>query len=159
MLEPDGMQAAGQLTQLVAGDAGLLAGGVEALDRLRGVVGQLAQREVQRLAEHDEPLLRTVVQVAPDPAALLVGGVHGAGAAGDDLVAAGAQHALVAAALELGAGARGEHLQRLQLDGLRVQLAGRADAEVADRPAVRARAAGSPGSPRRACGDRNSSPG
>ena len=101
-----------------------------------GSCGQLAQREVQRLAEHHEPLLRAVVQVAPDPAALLVGGVHGAGAAGDQLVAAGPQGALVAPALELGPGARGEDLQGLQLRGLRVQLARRGDAEVADRARV-----------------------
>ena len=136
VLEPDRVQAAGQFAQLVPGDAGLLARGVEPLDRLLRVVGQLAQREVQRLAEHHEPLLRAVVQVAPDPAALLVGGVHGARAAGDQLVAAGAQGALVAAALELGAGAGGEDLQRLQLGRLGIQLARGGDAEVADRPGV-----------------------
>ena len=92
---------------------------------------QLAQRQVQRLAEHDEPLLGAVVQVAADPPALLVGGLHGA--RGDSRGAA----PLVAAALELRAGAGGEHAQRLQLARLRVERAGGDHADVADRLAAR----------------------
>ena len=130
------MQAAGQLAQLAAGQRRLLAGGGEPLLRALRVVLELAEREVDRLAEDDEPLLRAVVQVAPDPAALLVGGVHGAGAAGDDLVRAGAQCALVAAAVQLGGGAGGEDLQRVQLARRRVQGAERDHADVADRAAV-----------------------
>ncbi len=120
-LEPDGVQATGELAQLTAGDGGLLAGRGEALERPLGVAVELAQREIQRLAEHDEPLLGAVVEVAADPPALLVGGVHGAGARGHDLVGAHAQGALVAAALKLGGGAGGEHLQRLQLARQRVE--------------------------------------
>ncbi len=104
--------------------------------RALGVGFQLAQCEVERLAEDDEPLLRPVVQVAPDPAALLVGGVHGAGAARDHLVRARPQRALVAAAVELGGRAGGEDLQRVQLARLRVHRAGRHEADVADGAAV-----------------------
>ena len=130
------MQAAGELAQLAACQRRLLAGGGEALLRALRVVLELPEREVDRLAEDDEPLLRAVVQVAPDPAALLVGGVDGAGAAGDDLVRAGAQRALVAAAVELGGGAGGEDLQRVQLARRGVQRAGGDQADVADRAAV-----------------------
>ena len=101
-----------------------------------GSCSSCAEREVDRLAEDDEPLLRAVVQVAPDPAALLVGGVHGAGAAGDDLVRAGAQCALVAAAVQLGGGAGGEDLQRVQLARRGVQGAERDQPDVPDRAAV-----------------------
>ncbi len=99
---------------------------------------ELTQREVQRLAEHHEPLLRAVVQVAPDPPALLVGGLDGASAGGDDLVGAQAQRALVAAALELRPGAGGEHVHRLQLARRGIERARGDDADVADRAAVRA---------------------
>ena len=109
------MQPARQFAQLAAGDGGLLARGGQALLGLRRVVLEIAQRELQRLPEHDEPLLRAVVQVAADPAALVVGGLDGAGARGGDLVGAGLQRALVPAALELGGGAGAEHAQRLQL--------------------------------------------
>ncbi len=82
------------------------------------------------MAEHDEPLLRAVVQVAPDPPALLVRGLDGAGAGRGERL-------LVAAALELRAGAGGEDAQRLQLGGLgRKRRAARDHAEVADRAAT-----------------------
>jgi hypothetical protein len=76
------------------------------------------------------------VQVATDPPALLVGGVQGAGARGRDLVGAGAQRGLVAAALELGTGAGGEHAQRLPFARGRIQRARGDDGDVADRVAV-----------------------
>ncbi len=135
-LEPDRVQPARELAQLAAGDARLLARGVRRRTACCGVGLELAQREVERLAEHDEPLLGAVVQVAADPAALLVGGVDGAGARGHDLVAALAQRALVAAALELRGGAGGEHVQRLELARRRVERARGDHAQVADRAAV-----------------------
>ena len=63
-------------------------------------------------AERDEPLLHAVVEVAADAAALLVGGRDEPGARGGDLGLALAQGGLVAAALDLGAGPRGEDPQR-----------------------------------------------
>ena len=70
------MQAAGQLLHLLERRRGLhvrLAdqrGGV-----LRGAV-ELALREPQQVGECEQALLRAVVQVALDPAPLLVGRVH-----------------------------------------------------------------------------------
>ena len=116
------MQPARQLAQLAAGHGGLIASGGQALLGLRRVVLEIAQRQLQRLPEHDEPLLCAVVQVAADPAALVVGGLDGAGARGGDLVGAGLQRALVPAALELGGGPGAEHPQRLQLGRSRVQV-------------------------------------
>ena len=102
---------------------GLLARAAQRAAAACGVVLELAQRQLERLAEHDEPLLRAVVQVAADAPALLVGGAAARGRAAGQLVGAHAQRRLVAAALQLGGGAGSEHLQRLQL--LRRRVAAR----------------------------------
>jgi hypothetical protein len=125
LLEPDGMQAAGELPELAAGQRGLLAGGGEPVGRAFGVLLKVSERKVQRLAEDDEPLLRAVVEIAPDPAALLVGGLEGAGPRCRDLDRASAQGGLVAAALDLRAGAGAEDLQRGELFRGEVQAARR----------------------------------
>ena len=117
------MQALGELTQLPRRRERLLARHRQPRHGPLGVALQLAQREVQRLPEHDQPLLRAVVQVPPDPRPLLVGGRD--------------QRLLVTAPLELRARPRGEHAQRLQLLGLRVQRPGGDHADVADRLAAR----------------------
>ena len=99
------MQPARQLAQLRARGPRLLGGVAQVLDRLLGsVLGELALGDRQPVAEHDQPLLRAVVQVAADATALLVGD-------GDEPHARGGDLGLVAAALELGARPRGEDAQ------------------------------------------------
>ena len=134
-LRPGGMQPAGQLAQLAAGQPGLLARLLDHRQRLLGRALGRAERDVERLAEHDEALLRAVVQVAPDPAALLVGGVQEPGARRRHLGLARAQRGLVAAPLELGRRARGEDAQDRELLLARVDLRAREHADVADRRA------------------------
>ena len=122
------MQALGELAQLAAGRQRLLAGGAEQPRGPRRVGLQLAQREVQRVAEHDQSLLRAVVQVAPDPQALLVGGLQ--------------DRQLLVLALELGRGPGGEDPQRLQLGrGGPERRPARDHADVADRAAAASRSA------------------
>ena len=76
------MDAGGELAQVADGAAQLVGGGVQRLRR-RGAAGLLdAQERV------DEPLLRAVVEVAADPAALLGRGGHDPGARGGDLLRA-----------------------------------------------------------------------
>ena len=80
------MDAAGQLAQLGDGRPGLLGRGFE--QRLQIGIGARGPvpGDADRQRERDEPLLRAVVQVAFQPAALGVAGLHDPGAGGADLV-------------------------------------------------------------------------
>ena len=154
------MQPAGQLAQLAAGDARLLAGGGEALDA--PAPGRRSSSRSARSSAwpsttsrccapscRSRPIRRRSSSAACTARARLA----------TTSSRAGAQRALVAAALELGAGAGGEDLQRLQLARRGVQRARRDDADVADRRGRRRRAAGSPGSRRARARRRNWSAG
>ena len=136
--QPRGMEPARELPQLLGGEHRLLAGAGDQARRLRGRRLDGAQREVEALAEHHEPLLRAVVQVAPDPAALLVGRVQDPRARRGDLRLAGAQRRLVPAPLELRGRARGEDAQDGELLLARVQPRTGEHADVADQPPLRA---------------------
>jgi hypothetical protein len=70
------MQAARQFAQLAPRERRLLARLSQESRGVRRHVRRGAQREVEPLAEGDQPLLGAVVEVASDPAALLVGGVE-----------------------------------------------------------------------------------
>ena len=102
------MQAARELAQLRVRGGQLLLGGLEQLLRRLG----LAARDLEQVRDGEQPLLRAVVQVAPDAAALGVGGL-------DDPGARGLQGARLDPPLELGAGAGGEDLQHRDVLGLR----------------------------------------
>ena len=98
------VQPARELAQLRVGVRELLLGLRHQRPR-RVVLGQLHLRDAQQVRDREQPLLGAVVQVAPDAAALLVGGL-------DHPRARLRQPALLVAALELGAGAGGEDPQR-----------------------------------------------
>ena len=132
------MQAARELAQLLAGAARLVGRRGEHLVGRRRRAVELAARDLDAVHERDEPLLHPVVEVAADAAALLVGGVHEPGARGGHRGVALAQGGLVAAALDLGAGARGEHRQRGALVVGGVQPPPRHHADVAEPAPVRA---------------------
>ena len=133
--QPGGMQPAREVAQLRAGDPRLLAGEPHQPRALARVALGLAEREVEALAEHDQALLRAVVEVAADPPALLVGGVQQPGARGRDLDLARVQDRLVAAALELGRRAGGEDAEHGALLVARVQPGAGEHADVADERA------------------------
>ena len=131
------MQPLRERPQLVAGLLDLLAREREQPRRLGGVAAvEPAAGDVEELAERDQPLLRAVVQVAADPAALLVARLEHLGARGPQRVLALVQPVLLLAPLELGADAGGEDLQRRQLVRARLQRPLGRHREVADRPAV-----------------------
>ena len=69
------MQAARQLLQLLQGGGRLTLHRVEQPRSLLRRRVELPARELDQVAEREQPLLRAVVQVAPDAAALLVGRV------------------------------------------------------------------------------------
>ena len=94
------MQPAGQLAQIRVRQVELLRGGGE---QLLGRVG-LHARDLQQVRDREQPLLRAVVEVAPDPAALGVGRL-------DHPSAGLLQRTRLVAALELGGGAGGEDPQ------------------------------------------------
>ena len=78
-------QAVGDLAQLGDGRAQLGDGLVEQAVHIACAVVEVSLGQAQRHAERDEPLLGAVVQVALEPAALLVAGMDEPGAAGLDL--------------------------------------------------------------------------
>jgi hypothetical protein len=84
------------------------------------------------MTEGEQALLRAVVQVAADAAALVVGGLDHAGARRGDLGLVLAQGDLVPAALDLGGRAGGEDRQRGELVLARVDPAAGEDPEVAE---------------------------
>ena len=135
--QPGGVQPACEVAQLRARDPRLLAGEPHQPRALARVALGLAEREVEALAEHDQALLGAVVEVAADPAALLVGGVQQPGARGGDLDLARAQDRLVAPALELGRRAGGEDAQHGALLVARVEAGAGEHADVADERAGR----------------------
>ena len=90
--EDGGVDAARELAQLRERVRELLPGSGEDLVGAVGVVPQPRLREPQRERERDEPLLRAVVQVPLEPAALVVAGL-------DDPRARGAQLRLLRLAL------------------------------------------------------------
>jgi hypothetical protein len=140
-LERDRVQPVRERAQLRARLGDLLARDSQQPPRLRRVAAvELAAGDVEELAERDQPLLRAVVEVAPDPLALLVGRLEHLGARGDQRALALAQPALLLAPLELSADPRGEDLQRRELVRARVQRLLGGHREVADRPPVTARA-------------------
>ena len=131
------MQPAGQLAQLAARRAGPARAPARASGGPARASAQPARSaRSSDWVEHHEPLLGAVVQVAPDPAALLVGGVQEPRARRGDLRLARAQRRLVAAALELGGGARGEDAQDRELLLPGVHLGAGEHAHVADRRAL-----------------------
>ena len=67
------MDAARELAQLLGGARQLRGRLVEQRGRLPGSPSSFDAREPQRQRERDEPLLRAVVEVALEPAALVVG--------------------------------------------------------------------------------------
>jgi hypothetical protein len=67
------VQPARELAQLALGLAELVAGEAQDVDRLALPV-ELALSEPQQVPDGQQPLLRTVVQVAPDAPTLGVGG-------------------------------------------------------------------------------------
>ena len=131
------MQPLGERPQLVTGLLDLLAREREQPRRLGRVAAvEPAAGDVEELAERDQPLLGAVVQVAADPAALLVARLEHLGARGPQRVLALVQPVLLLAPLELGADAGGEDLQRRQLVRARLQRPLGRHREVADRRAV-----------------------
>ena len=135
------MQPVRERAQLRARLGDLLARDPQQPPRLRRVAAvELAAGDVEELAERDQPLLGAVVEVAPDPLALLVGRLEHLGARGDQRALALAQPAFLLAPLELSADPRGEDLQRRELVRPRVQRLPGGHREVADRPPVAARA-------------------
>ena len=86
------MDAARELAQLRERVRELLPGGGEDLVGAVGVVPEPRLREPERERERDEPLLRAVVEVSLEPAALVVAGF-------DDPRARGAQLRLLRLAL------------------------------------------------------------
>ena len=127
-----GVEAARELAQLGVGERRLLAHPLEQRGRPLRVVADTAQGEAGEMAEGEQALLRAVVEVAADPATLVVGGLDHAGARRRDLGLVLAQGDLVAAALDLGGRAGGEDRQRGELVLARVDPAAGEDAEVAE---------------------------
>ena len=103
----DRVQAAGELAQLGVGGGQLRLGELE--QRLRRL--GLASARPEQVRDREQPLLRAVVQVAPDAAALGVGRLDHAGARRP-------QRRRLCAPLELRAGARGEDPQDGDVLGL-----------------------------------------
>ena len=81
------MDPAGELAQLVERRAQLGVGLAEQLGGAVGLGAERGSRELQREPEREQPLLGAVMQIALEPAALLVSG-------GDDPRARGAQFPL-----------------------------------------------------------------
>jgi hypothetical protein len=83
-LERDRVQPVRERAQLRARLGDVLARDPQQPPRLRRVHAvELAAGDVEELAERDQPLLGAVVEVAPDPLALLVGRLEHLGARGD----------------------------------------------------------------------------
>ena len=136
--QPGGVQPAHELAQLVARQRRLLARLVEQRAGGVGLAASWRPAMLEHVAESDEALLGAVVEVAPDAPALLVGGLDDAHARRGDLGLAGAQHDLVAAALD-SAAARAPKIERAARSSTWAPAAG-ATARRCSRSAARAAA-------------------
>ena len=94
-----------------------------------GAGGGLGAPDAQQVGDGEQPLLRAVVQVAPEPAALGVGRF-------DDPRARGREGGRLGAALELGRGTGGEDAQRRHVLVGDVHARGVEHGEVAEVAAV-----------------------
>ena len=146
------MDAVRQLAQLGDRPAQLGLGLVQARRELRILVGpELRPQEAKREREPDEALLRAVVEVALEPAALGVTRLDDAGARGAEILQLSAGLGLQALVLEREARRRGDLLDELrvveELGPVETSATGRPSrtSGVAARPS---RGAGSTGRPR-----------
>ena len=106
-------QAVGDLAQLGDGGAQLGDGLVDQAVHVGRAVVEVALGEPQGHAERDEPLLRAVVQVALEPAALLVAGLDQPGPARLDLAQRRGELQAQAHDLDERRGRRGDLAQEL----------------------------------------------